>query len=163
MLKIIWNVCKKKVIKIGAKKKFVRKALPPSSEIFRLNPHSQLVIGYHWLTFLNHVCKQSKSQFTRNFEHKFDHILKTKILKISSTFISEHCSSYGTKNWHFWSIILVKILLKFWEFWVQNDHISKNKFGFFIRFRTLLNFLDQKPNFTTYEEEEGGGGGSAST
>ena len=70
-------VCNKIVIKIGAKKIIlggsvllnppVRRGrrLPHPHRMFRtqapndfgLNPHSQLVIGYHWLAFLNQIHK----------------------------------------------------------------------------------------------------------
>ena len=42
---------------------------------------------------------------------------------------------------------------------IVNYHIYKSENGFFIRFRTLRNFLDQK--IKTALLEEGGGGGSA--
>ena len=32
-----------------------------NSDSFGLNPHSQLVIGYRWLAFMNQVRKQSKT------------------------------------------------------------------------------------------------------
>ena len=46
---------------------------------FGFNPPSNLVIGYHWLAFLNQVHKILASpQFTTNVEYKIDHISKTK-------------------------------------------------------------------------------------
>ena len=55
---------------------------PPGLGWFWIESLYQLVIGYHWLAFLNQVHKQSKtqstgSQFTRNFEYKIDHISET--------------------------------------------------------------------------------------
>ena len=63
----------------------------------RFIPPCQLVIGYHWLAFLNQVRKES--QFIKKFENKIDHISKAngrKKLKTNFTIVSEHCASYGT-------------------------------------------------------------------
>ena len=35
---------------------------PPAPDGFGLNPPSQLVIGYHWLAFLNQIRKNPRSQ-----------------------------------------------------------------------------------------------------
>ena len=39
---------------------------PQAPDRFGLNPPSQLVIGYHWLAFLNQVLEQSNSQCLQN-------------------------------------------------------------------------------------------------
>ena len=35
-----------------------------ASNAFELNPPSQLVIGHHWLAFLNQVCRESQTQLS---------------------------------------------------------------------------------------------------
>ena len=68
--KMIWNVCNKMFMKTWAKKIMLGRLRPPKSPsswgassptmpqtFFELNPHGQLVIGYHWLAFLNQVRK----------------------------------------------------------------------------------------------------------
>ena len=67
-------------------------------DTFGLNSPSQLVFWYHWLAFLNQICKNQKSsQFTTNVEYKIDHISKTKNRNkkkiMNSKTISEHCAS----------------------------------------------------------------------
>ena len=57
-------------------------------DTFGLNPPSHLVIGYHWLAFLNQVCKRRSPQFTRNFVYKIDHISKTKNHTLSKAYIN---------------------------------------------------------------------------
>ena len=47
-------------------------------DAFGLNHPSQLVIGYHWLAFLNQVRKYLSPQFTTHVEYKIDHISKTR-------------------------------------------------------------------------------------
>ena len=59
-------------------------------------------------------------QFIRNAEYEVYHISKTtnrKYLKLGSALVSEHFTSFGTKNiGHFWSVIKVKGLRSFCEF-----------------------------------------------
>ena len=58
-------------------KKLVLKGLRPQApDAFGLNTPNQLVIGYHWLAFLNQARKNP--QFTTIIEYKIDHISKTK-------------------------------------------------------------------------------------
>ena len=54
------NLVKKCWVKKLKKKNYAREALPPKSpSLWCLNPPNQLVIGYHWLAFLNHECKKN--------------------------------------------------------------------------------------------------------
>ena len=55
------------------------------SNAFGLNPPSQLVIGYHWLTFLNQV---RKNFLFKNFEFIISHICKTKNRKYRKMVLS---------------------------------------------------------------------------
>ena len=74
--------------------------------------------------------------------NKIDHIL---IVRIDAKPISEHCASSGTKK-----ITLFKEIYGY-------DYISRiGKNLFFIRLRTLCNFLDEKPNLATCEGRGGG-------
>ena len=47
---------------------------PPVLGLFWAETPSHLVIGYHWLAFLNKVRK--KPQFSKNFKHKIKHFSK---------------------------------------------------------------------------------------
>ena len=66
---------------------------------FGLNPSSLLVIGYHWLAFLNLV-HQGVIEAVVKVPHNRE---------IDFVYVSEHCASFGKKiNWQFlvffWSI-----------------------------------------------------------
>ena len=75
------------------------------------DPLSQLVFGYHWLAFLNQVCKIFKvPNSLRSFSRKLTIYQKSKNLKIS-----DHSESSGT------TFLSYNILKK------SNDHISKTK------------------------------------
>ena len=59
---------------------------PQAPDVFGLKPPSQLVIGYHWLAFLNQIRKNVlRAQFTSNVVYKIDHISKTKNCQIQCT------------------------------------------------------------------------------
>ena len=82
---------------------------PQAPDTFGLNPSSQMVTRYHWLSFRNQV-------LTTNFEYKIDHISKTKnhkIVKLSAKFVSEHCAFFGTNFFRrfqeFWTTISQKL------------------------------------------------------
>ena len=53
-----------------------------ASDAFGLHPPSQLVLGYHWLAFLNQICKNCyfekvSSSLLTTVEYKIDYISKT--------------------------------------------------------------------------------------
>ena len=103
---------------------------------FGLNTPSQLVIGYHWLAFLNQVGKQTventvvpSPQFTGNFDY-FDRISKTKnckILEFASAFVSEQCVSFMIKNNIFGRLLRSKYSEDSVIFEYKIYDISKNK------------------------------------
>ena len=142
-LKIIWNICKKNVHQNQSKQKHfekksslflcyehfasliisVRGGLRPlhplASDYFGVNPPSQLVIGYHWLAFLNQVRKNVlvPDQFTTNVEYKIDHILKTKNRNKKTHELKNPFQSIAhLLGWNFFFQMILRIL---------NDHISK--------------------------------------
>ena len=47
-----------KKIEFVALKNYVKGLPPQTQDPFELNPHSQLIIWYHWLMFLNQVHKE---------------------------------------------------------------------------------------------------------
>ena len=105
-----WDIVVK-ILRIVWKKKFVLKdrqcsgplhptlEAPPSRlrMLLNLNPSSQLVIGYHWLAFLNQVRKHLwvptslQVLSTRSIVSQ-----KLKIVKFSIKYYSEYCASFRT-------------------------------------------------------------------
>ena len=77
-------------------------------------------IGYHWLAFLNLVCKIKNYNFV---ERK--HVEKLEFL--SYAYVSEHFASFGTKN-SVWPFLMG-------GFWYSFLHVSKPGTGpsFFLR------------------------------
>ena len=57
-----------------------RRLRPQALDAFGLNPHSQLVAGFHWLAFLNQV-RKNLSNFFKNFSTKSIICQKVKIEK----------------------------------------------------------------------------------
>ena len=47
----------------------LRGSAPQAPDYFGFNPPNQLVIGYDWLAFLNHVRKESKTQSSKTPIH----------------------------------------------------------------------------------------------
>ena len=74
---------------------------PQEPDAFVFNLPNQLVIGYHWLAFLNRQSTlSSKSQFTRSFEYKIDHNSKNKNRKIDYS-LFQHIAYLPCKYDHF--------------------------------------------------------------
>ena len=114
-------------------------------DAFRLNPRRQLVIGYYWLAFLNQVGKDSqssKSQFSKNFQYKINHIPKTKNyknLKIKFAFVSEHCASFGGKKCGHFFVKILRI--------VNHISITKNDKKIFHRFQSIAQLFGTKTQY----------------
>ena len=75
---------------------------PPGPDAFVLNPPRHLVIGYHWLAFLNQVRNQAQTNSLQMLNTKFlksiiSQKLKTVEKKIPRTkkSVSEHCPYFG--------------------------------------------------------------------
>ena len=127
-----------------------REQHPQAPGCFWLKPPRPLVIGYHWITFLNQVPKNLP--FSKNFEYNIDHSSKYINQKIVFSYFSEYCASFRTNIFfrQFW-----------WDFGQFSKnfvykiyHFSKNKKSqklencFFIGFRTLRIFY---PNLASFE------------
>ena len=103
---------------------FCRGFRPQSPDAFELNPHSQLDLGYHWFSGIDHISKtknrtkknlltkKSVSGHCSSFEiffdifgllfwwkhlkivNKINHNSKNRNRKIDFTFVSAHCASF---------------------------------------------------------------------
>ena len=75
--KLLYSHSSVAVIRVSRTRIMFHTPGPKASHAFGLNPPNQLVIGYHWLTFLNQVRNNLCSQFTMNVEYKIDHASKS--------------------------------------------------------------------------------------
>ena len=73
-------------------------ALPPGPDAFVLNPTSQLDIGYHWLAYLNQVCKNlqvpSSLQMFITISTMTQKLKNTQKKLMNYKIRSEHCASF---------------------------------------------------------------------
>ena len=124
MLKLLLNFFfhKKNVLIIGLKNVFWKNKFniffvleglhPLGPDAFEFNSPSQLVIGYHWLAFLDQV-RKIFANFLRIWSTKLTISKKLKIDKILFSQVLEHCTYFVTKTiWPF----LVIFWSSFYEF-----------------------------------------------
>ena len=76
-----------------------RRLHPQAPDCFGLNPSSQLVIGYHWFSFLNQVRKESQTQslilnLLRILSTNLTISQKNSNWKIVFSSVSAHCASF---------------------------------------------------------------------
>ena len=69
---------------------------PQAPDAFGFNPPSQLVLGYHWLAFLNQIHKNLSSP--RNLKFCYTNFFFN--LKIVFAYVLEHCAFFGLKSKH---------------------------------------------------------------